>query len=107
MPKERGKDNPRFTTTFLDIILTSLDFTPRQHDDALVVERGDDVLPVRHLLDARPVLLLGAIEHVILYDLKESGNILANVGEGKGLLVAVIASNREGLLFLEVVGSYL
>ena len=107
VPKERGKDNSRFATTFLNIILTSLDFTPRQHDDALVVERGDDVLPVRHLLDARPVLLLGAIKHVVLYDLKESGNILANVGEGKGLLVAVIASNREGLLFLEVVGSYL
>ena len=105
--KERGKDDSRFATSFLDIILTSLDFTPRHHDDTLVVERGDDVLPVRHLLDARPVLLFGAIEHVVLYELKESGNILANVGEGKGFLVPVIASNREGLLFLEVVRSYL
>ena len=107
VPKERGKDNSRSAATFLNIILTSLDFTPRHHDDALVVERGKHVLPVRHLLDARPVLLLGAIEHVVLYDLKESGNVRANVGEGKGFLVAVIASNREGLLFLEVVWSYL
>ena len=105
--KERGKDDLRFATTFLNIILTSLDFTPRYHDDTLVVECGDDVLPVRHLLDTRPVLLLGAIEHIVLNDLKESGNILANVGQGKGLLIAVIASNREGLLFLEVVWSYL
>jgi hypothetical protein len=105
--KNEERSNSRSATTFLDIILTSLDFTPRHHDDALVVERGDDVLPVRHLLDAGPVLLLGAIKHVVLYDLKESGNIRANVGEGKGLLVAVIASNGEGLLFLEVVWSYL
>ena len=61
----------RSSTALLDIILAGLNITPRDGDDAFIVESRHEIIPFSHLHDTRVVCLLRAHEHVALDGLKE------------------------------------
>lgn len=56
----------RLATPLLDVVFTSLLLTPRHHDNAFVVESGNDLVPGGNLLYARVVRVLRALEEIRL-----------------------------------------
>lgn len=89
----------------LDIILACLDLAPRDHRDALRVERRHDILPLRHLLYALVVGVARLREHLTLDGLEEGGDAGGDVLEGQRGLRTGIAANGERGLLLEVLGA--
>jgi len=61
----------RSSAALLDIILAGLNITPRDGNDAFIVEGRDEIIPFGYLHDARVVCFLRAREHVALDGLEE------------------------------------
>lgn len=100
--KRFTKRNLRFSTALLDIVLASFLLTPRHDDNALVVQRRDDIFPLRNLLEAGEVSLLGTREHVALDGLEQLRDRGDDICERKGNLGTGVAANAEGLLLLDI-----
>jgi hypothetical protein len=97
--------NSHLSCPLLNVILARRTLTPRQHSDALLVERRDDVVPVLDDNPTRVELGLGLGEHVGLDGLEEGGDGGGDVGEGEVRLLRVVSSNRQGLALFEVFGA--
>lgn len=103
--QEKKKGYIRPPTPILDIILTSLRLTPRNHNNILAIQRRNHIVPLRNGLNMRPVILFRSVEHVALDGGEEVGDGLTDVVERDGVLGAGIAAYGEGLVLGEVVGS--
>jgi hypothetical protein len=91
----------------LDVILAITDLAPREHDDALVVQRGHDVVPLGH--PDQPLLKrrLGPVEHIVLDRVEEVRDGGGHAVEREGRLGASVPPHGDGVRLLDVLGAEL
>lgn len=88
-----------------NLIFTLRAFTPRHHNNALVIQSRDDFFPLCNLDQSFIVRLLCALEHVFLNRLKEFWDGLGDICKRKRVLDAGVSTHGERLFFLEVEGT--
>lgn len=66
--------NLRSSTALLDIILTSVGLTPRDHNDTLIIQVRHNIFPSGDFDQPRVICVAGTSEHVALDGLKEFGD---------------------------------
>ena len=86
----------------LDIILTLLILTPRQDEDVLCVQRGDQVVPVGDNLETLVHGLFGSGVHVGLNTIEGSSDGAGDIVKRDGPLLVVVPTDSEGRLCLDI-----
>lgn len=97
--------NLRPSTAFLNIIFTDFDIAPRKGDNALIVEGGNQVVPIRHGDNARIIHSLCLLKHAIVNSVKEVRDALCDVSQRDWFLIPSISADRKTLLFGKIVGT--
>ncbi|KAI3481826.1 hypothetical protein L1887_55534 [Cichorium endivia] len=91
----------------LDLVLALAAGAVGDEEYVLLVERGDEVLPLAHDLAVGGVDVGSALQHLLLDGLETLGDFGGEVGDGDGeLLAGVTADGQDGLLG-EILGTAL
>src|SRR6266540_2439968 len=97
--------NLRPSAAFLNIIFTGFSITPRNGDNTLLVEGGNQVDPIRHGDNAGIILFLCAIKHIIVNSVEEVGNALCDISQRERILIPSISTDRKTLPLGKIVGT--